>query len=62
MRKYRVSLLGMYKTFHDHKEAHGIDLCITKIKIESMKGAVSVENAVGVATTFKITFNSSLRD
>lgn len=52
----------MYKTFHDHKEAHGIDLCITKIKIESMKGAVSVENAVGVATTFKITFNSSLRD
>ena len=52
----------MYKTFHNHKEAHGLGLYITKNQIESMKGTVSVESEVGVGTTFKITFNDSFND
>ena len=62
MKKHGDSLFGMYKTFHNHKEAHGLGLYITKNQIESMKGTVSVESEVGVGTTFKITFNDSLND
>ncbi len=62
LKKYGDALFGMYKTFHDHKEAHGLGLYITKNQIESMKGSVSVESEVGVGTTFKITFNDSLKD
>lgn len=62
LKKHGDSLFGMYKTFHNHKEAHGLGLYITKNQIESMKGTVSVESEVGVGTTFKITFNDSLND
>ncbi|RBN48957.1 PAS domain-containing sensor histidine kinase [Flavobacterium psychrolimnae] len=62
LKKYGDSLFGMYKTFHNHKEAHGLGLYITKNQIESMKGTVSVESEVGVGSTFKITFNNSLND
>ena len=60
LKKYGESLFGMYKTFHDHKEAHGLGLYITKNQIESMNGTVSVESEVGVGTTFKITFMDNL--
>ena len=62
LKKYGDSLFGMYKTFHNHKEAHGLGLYITKNQIESMKGTVSVESEVGVGSTFKITFDNSLND
>lgn len=62
LKKYGDSLFGMYKTFHNHKEAHGLGLYITKNQIESMKGTVSVESEVGLGTTFKITFNDILSE
>lgn len=57
LKKHGHLLFGMYKTFHKHQDAHGIGLYITKNQIESMNGAVSVESAVGVGSTFTVTFN-----
>ena len=57
LKKHGHLLFGMYKTFHKHEDSHGIGLYITKNQIESMNGAVSVESAVGVGSTFTVTFN-----
>ncbi|MGB7394714.1 MAG: PAS domain-containing protein [Pricia sp.] len=57
LEKYGDKLFGMYKTFHDHSDARGIGLYITKNQIEAMNGKVGVESEVGVGTTFKIHFN-----
>jgi PAS domain S-box-containing protein len=57
LKKHGDLLFGMYKTFHKHEDSHGIGLYITKNQIESMNGAVSVESAVGVGSTFTVTFN-----
>jgi PAS domain S-box-containing protein len=56
LEKYGDLLFGMYKTFHQHENAHGIGLYIAKNQIESMNGKVSVESKVGVGTVFKIVF------
>ncbi|PRZ23997.1 PAS domain-containing sensor histidine kinase [Flavobacterium granuli] len=50
-------IFGMYKTFHDHSDARGIGLFITKNQIEAMKGKIEVESEVGVGSTFKIYLN-----
>lgn len=55
--KYGNKLFGMYKTFHDNKDARGIGLYIAKNQIEAMKGKVSVQSVVGKGTIFKIYFN-----
>ncbi|KFF05036.1 sensor histidine kinase [Flavobacterium reichenbachii] len=54
---YGDLLFGMYKTFHQHEEARGIGLYITRNQIEAMKGSIFVESEVGVGTCFKIVFN-----
>lgn len=57
LKKHGDLLFGMYKTFHKHKDSHGIGLYITKNQIESMNGAVNVASEVGVGSTFTVTFN-----
>lgn len=57
LEKYGDKLFGMYKTFHNHSDARGIGLYISKNQIEAMNGKVGVESKVGVGTTFKIYFN-----
>lgn len=52
--KYRDKLFGMYKTFHEHKDAKGIGLFITKNQVESMGGKIEVESKVNEGTTFKV--------
>lgn len=47
-------LFGMYKTFHDNKDARGIGLFITKNQVEAMGGKIEVESEVNVGTLFKI--------
>ena len=55
--KYGDKLFGMYKTFHNNKDAKGIGLYITKNQIEAMNGKIKVDSKVGEGTTFKIYFN-----
>ncbi len=57
LKKYGDKLFGMYKTFHNHTDAKGIGLFITKNQIEAMKGKVTVHSKVGVGTTFNVYFN-----
>jgi light-regulated signal transduction histidine kinase (bacteriophytochrome) len=57
LEKYGDKLFGMYKTFHNHCDARGIGLYITKNQIEAMNGKVDVESEVGIGTTFNIYFN-----
>ncbi len=54
--KNKDKLFGMYKTFHNHKDARGIGLYITKNQIEAMGGKITVESMVNHGTTFKIYF------
>lgn len=56
MKKHGKKLFGMYKTFHQHEDARGIGLFITKNQIEAMGGFIEVESKVNEGTTFKIYF------
>lgn len=58
--KYKDSLFGMYKTFHQHPDARGIGLFITKNQVEAMGGKIEVESKVGIGTAFKIYFNEKV--
>ncbi|MBK0370777.1 sensor histidine kinase [Flavobacterium agrisoli] len=60
LEKYGDLLFGMYKTFHQHKEARGIGLYITKNQIDSMKGQVEVQSTVNEGSVFTIFFNKEL--
>ncbi len=57
LKKYGDKLFGMYKTFHNHKDARGIGLYITKNQIEAMQGKIVTQSKVGIGTTFNIYFN-----
>ncbi len=52
LERYGDKLFGMYKTFHQHKDAKGIGLFITKNQIEAMEGKIAVESQPGKGTTF----------
>lgn len=56
LEKYGSSLFGMYKTFHQNKDAKGIGLFITKNQIEAMGGKIAVESEPNVGTTFTVHF------
>jgi signal transduction histidine kinase len=49
-------IFGLYKTFHEHKDAHGIGLFLVKTQIESQGGNIAVKSQPGVGTTFIIKF------
>lgn len=55
LKRHGAKLFGMYKTFHQHKEAKGIGLFITKNQIESMNGTITVESTINKGTRFLIT-------
>lgn len=57
LEKYGDSLFGMYKTFHDNRDARGIGLFISKNQIESMGGTVRAISEVDKGSTFFITIN-----
>jgi len=50
--KYGKKVFGMYQTFHDHSDAKGIGLFITRNQIEALGGSIEVESQVGTGTTF----------
>lgn len=47
-------LFGMYKTFHDHPDARGVGLFITRNQVEALGGKIEVESKVGEGTTFYV--------
>jgi PAS domain S-box-containing protein len=57
LKKHGKKLFGMYKTFHEHKDAKGIGLYIVKNQIEAMNGKIEVSSTIGKGTEFKIFFN-----
>ncbi len=57
LEKYGNKIFGMYKTFHDNKDARGIGLYIAKNQIEAMNGKVTVNSVIGEGTKFDIYFN-----
>jgi signal transduction histidine kinase len=54
MARYGDSVFGMYKTFHNHPEAKGIGLFITRNQIEALGGTISVDSKVNEGTKFTI--------
>jgi len=56
LKTYGENLFGMYKTFHQHEDARGIGLFITKNQIESIGGKIEVESEVNKGSIFKIFF------
>lgn len=56
MGKYGNRLFGMYKTFHNNKDARGIGLYITKNQIEAMGGNIMVCSEVNHGSTFSVYF------
>jgi len=49
-----ADLFGMYQTFHDHEDARGVGLYITRNQIASMGGRVEVESTPGQGSLFKV--------
>ncbi|RYZ96278.1 MAG: hypothetical protein EOP47_24175 [Sphingobacteriaceae bacterium] len=50
-------IFGLYKTFHERKDARGVGLFLLKTQIESQGGFIVVESKPGKGSTFKIIFN-----
>lgn len=56
LEKHGHKIFGMHQIFHNHPEAKGIGLFMTKTQIESMKGKITVSSEVNVGTTFTVLF------
>jgi signal transduction histidine kinase len=56
MEKVGEKLFGLRKTFHEHPEAKGVGLFMTKAQIQSQGGEIVVESEIDKGTTFKVYF------
>ncbi|APQ19276.1 hypothetical protein A9200_06865 [Maribacter hydrothermalis] len=59
LKRHGDKIFGMYKTFHNHKDAKGIGLFITKNQIESMGGSIKIESVVDQGSTIFIELKQS---
>lgn len=57
---YGGKIFGMYKTFHNNKDARGFGLFITKNQIEAMNGKITVSSKLGEGTRFTVYFRKEL--
>jgi signal transduction histidine kinase len=57
MTKYGVKLFGMNKVFHEHPDAKGVGLFMTKMQVERFGGKITVKSEVNSGSTFTIAFN-----
>ncbi len=62
LKKHGNSLFGLNKTFHEHAEAKGVGLYITKKQIEAMGGYITAESEVEKGTTFNVFFNKNKKN
>lgn len=56
LERHGSKLFGLHKTFHEHAEARGVGLFLTRTQIEAMGGTIRAESKVDVGTKFIITF------
>lgn len=49
-------IFGLRKTFHEHPDARGIGLFMTKTQIEVLGGKIDIQSKVGEGTTFTVRF------
>ena len=54
LKRHGDSIFRLHKTFHDHPQAKGFGLFITKTHVEAMGGAIRVESTVGEGSNFII--------
>ena len=54
--KYGSKIFGMHKIFHQHPDAKGVGLFMTKMQVERFGGKIAVKSEVNVGTTFTIIF------
>ena len=59
LERFGDKLFGMYKTFHENKDAKGIGLFITKNQVISMGGTIEVESILDKGATFIITLKKA---
>ncbi|MBI3232516.1 MAG: PAS domain-containing sensor histidine kinase [Bacteroidetes bacterium] len=57
LKKNGQHVFKMRKVFHDHPEAKGYGLFMTKTQVEAMNGEIFIESAPDQGTTFTIEFN-----
>lgn len=57
LKRYGGKIFGMYKTFHNNKDARGLGLYIIKNQIEAMGGKITVSSTVNKGSTFNVFFN-----
>ncbi len=57
--RHGAKLFGFGKTFHDHPDAKGIGLYMTRSQLEALGGHISAESEVGMGTTFRLVFPAS---
>lgn len=55
--KHGSDVFGLFKTFHNNKDAEGFGLFMTKNQIELMNGNIEIQSAPAQGTTFIIHFN-----
>jgi CHASE3 domain sensor protein len=56
LKSFEHKIFGLRKTFHQHPEAKGIGLFMTKTQIEALGGKISVQSKVNEGTTFTVRF------
>jgi signal transduction histidine kinase len=54
--RYGDQIFGLRKTFHEHPDARGIGLFMTKTQIEALGGRIQVQSVAGEGTTFTVEF------
>ncbi|WP_417935664.1 sensor histidine kinase [Flagellimonas pelagia] len=57
LERYGDKIFGMYKTFHNNKDAKGFGLYLVRNQIEAMGGKITVNSEVDKGTTFNVYFN-----
>lgn len=57
LNRYGGKIFGMYKTFHNNKDARGLGLYIIKNQVEAMGGNITVNSEVNKGATFNVYFN-----
>jgi PAS domain S-box len=61
LERYGDKIFGMYKTFHNNKDAKGFGLYLVRNQIEAMGGKITVNSEVDKGTTFNVYFNEEIK-